>query len=83
MRTQKTTERHEAFRQAVLKAMMPFDDIPKIEQLAVLSATLGQMVALQDSRIYTADAVMRLVASNIEMGNASAITGVAMGVIKP
>jgi hypothetical protein len=70
-------------RLAVIQAMRPFDDVPAIEQLAVLCVFVGQIVALQDSTKYTPQAIMSLVAGNIELGNAAAITGVAMGIIKP
>lgn len=83
MRIQKTTPRHEQFRLDVIAAMKPYDDIPAIEQLAVLAVFMGQLIALQDSTKYTAAQVMDLVASNVEMGNANALTGVAMGIIKP
>ena len=80
---QKATPRHEEMRLAVIQAMRPFDDVPAVEQLAVLCVFVGQLVALQDSTKYTPQAIMNLVAGNIELGNAAAITGVAMGIIKP
>jgi hypothetical protein len=63
--------------------MRPFDDVPAIEQLAVLSAFLGQLIAMQDSTKYDSQRVMALVSNNIQMGNAQVITAVAMGAIKP
>lgn len=83
MRSEKATVRHEEFRQTVLTAMKPFDDIPPIEQLAVLASTIGQLIALQDARKYSATAVTRMVVENMERGNALAVTAVAMGVIRP
>ena len=77
------TPRHEELRNAVIEAVRPFEDIPAIEQLAVLSSFIGQLIALQDGTKYTPAAVTRLVAHNIEMGNARALTAVAMGEIKP
>lgn len=82
MRPVTATPRHEEMRLAVIAAMRPFDDVPAIEQLAVLAVFVGQLVALQDSTRFSGDMIMALLASNIEMGNANAITGVAMGVIK-
>lgn len=79
----KSTPRHEELRLAILEAMKPFDDIPPIEQLAILAALTGQYLAMQDSTRYTSEAVSRLVMRNIELGNAQAITAVAMGVINP
>jgi hypothetical protein len=79
----KATKRHEDFRLAVVDAMRPFDDIPPIEQLAVLSGLLGQLIALQDSTKYTAARVADMVAANIEEGNANALTAAAMGKLRP
>jgi len=70
-------------RMAVIAAMRPFDDVPAIEQLAVLSVFLGQLIALQDKRRYRPDQVMAMVAANVELGNAEAITAVGLGIIKP
>jgi hypothetical protein len=70
-------------RLAVIAAVRPFDDVPAIEQLAVLSVFLGQLIALQDSTKYSAVRIMEMVAANVEMGNAGALTAVAMGIIKP
>lgn len=79
----KTSPRHEEMRMAVIAAMRPFDDVPAIEQLAVLSVFLGQLIALQDKRRYRPDQVMAMVAANVELGNAEAITAVGLGIIKP
>lgn len=78
-----TSERHEELRNAMIAAMRPFEDVPAVEQLAVLAVFVGQMIALQDATKYTARRVMDMVASNIELGNANAITAVALGIIKP
>lgn len=78
----KASRRHEALRQDVIAAMRPYEDVPAIEQLAVLSTFIGQLIALQDSRKYRPEAVMRMIARNIELGNANAITAAALGIIK-
>lgn len=83
MALEKTSPRHEEMRLAVIAAVRPFDDVPAIEQLAVLSVFLGQLIALQDSTKYSAVRIMEMVAANVEMGNAGALTAVAMGIIKP
>lgn len=75
--------RHEEMRNAVIAAMRPFEDVPAIEQLAVLSVFLGQLIAMQDSTKFTAPRVMQMVAANIELGNAQAVTAAAMGIITP
>lgn len=75
--------RHEEMRLAIIAAMRPFNDIPPIEQLAVISVFLGQLVALQDPTKYTPHLIMEVVSKNIELGNANAITAVALGIIKP
>lgn len=83
MSVRPASPRHEELRLAVIAAMRPFDDIPAIEQLAVLSVYMGQLIALQDSRKYGSGQIMKLVGDNIEFGNANAITAVALGIIKP
>jgi hypothetical protein len=83
MKTTKATARHEELRLAILHAMMPFDDVPAIEQLAAVAALVGQLIAMQDRTRYSSEGIMEMIAANIEMGNAEAITAAAMGVIKP
>lgn len=83
MKTRKPSSRHEEMRMAVITAMRPFDDVPAIEQLAVLSVFLGQLIAMQDQTKYSAGRVMQMVAANVELGNAEAITAVGLGIIKP
>lgn len=83
MGIQPTAPRHEELRNAMIEAMRPFEDVPAVEQLAVLSVFVGQLIALQDSTRYTPQRIMELVASNIELGNANALTAAAFGVIKP
>jgi hypothetical protein len=70
----KPSERHKALRLAVL-ALIKKDaaDIPAEEVLAVMSYTVGQLVAMQDQRRFTPDMAMQIVANNLEAGNADAI----------
>jgi len=48
-------------------------DLPAIEVLAIMSNLLGKLIALQDQTLYTPEQVMRIVAKNIETGNAEAL----------
>lgn len=65
---------HLAFRRALEECIrkealtMQADEI-----LAVLSHMVGQVIAMQDQRRYSSEAVMHLVSLNIEGGNAEAI----------
>lgn len=75
--------RHEAFL-AELKAALGNSgaDIDAAELLAIASQFVGMLIAQQDQRRYTPDAIMALVGRNIEIGNASAVadlTGPAEG----
>lgn len=83
MKTTRTSPRHEELRRALIEAMKPFDDIPSVEHLAILAALIGQMMALQDASKYTSAQLIGMISNNIELGNANALTAVAMGVIKP
>jgi len=70
----KPTAAHMAFRDELLaefkRIATKYDDqVPAIQQLAVLSHILGQAIAMQDQRKYTAPMVMKMVADNIEQGN--------------
>ena len=57
---------------ADLKDQMPAD-MPDQEILAIAAQFVGQLIALQDQRLMTADAAMELVAKNIEIGNQAAM----------
>ena len=47
------------------------------EMLGIVCQLVGNLIAMQDQRKYTADAVMRMVSKNIEAGNQEAIRQVA------
>lgn len=65
---------HRAFFDDVMKLTKEkYADTPAIELLAIFANTLGKMIALQDPMRYTNELVMKLVADNIEAGNAEAI----------
>ena len=55
-----------------LKAQMP-PDMPAQQILAVVSQFVGQLIAMQDQRVMTADMAMQLVQNNIEIGNQAAV----------
>jgi hypothetical protein len=70
------TERHKALRMKLIEIIqeeLKKGDIPAIEQLAIVSYTVGQMIALQDQTKFNRDSVMRIVIKNIEEGNRQAI----------
>lgn len=56
---------------AVIRRKAP--DMPAEEILAIFCQLVGQLVALQDQRRFTSDAVMALVSANIQMGNQHAV----------
>lgn len=51
------------------------ENMDALEILAIVSYTVGQLVALQDQRTVTPDMAMEIVASNIEAGNLHAVEG--------
>jgi len=55
----------------LLRAVAPA--MPAEEILATVSVLVGQLIAVQDQRRFSPDAVMALVASNIEIGNRAAV----------
>lgn len=63
-----------ACREAVIAAIQPFKaQLSGMEILAILSYTLGQIIAMQDQRTVTKDMIWELVGANIEAGNAHVI----------
>jgi hypothetical protein len=76
MKTVPVSPDAEACRQAMLNAMRPYaDKIGPHGMLAVASAVVGQLVALQDQRTMTPSMAMEIVASNIERANQDVIDG--------
>lgn len=51
----------------------PGADLQADELLAITCHFVGQLIALQDQRIYTSDMIMQLVRQNIEKGNQEAV----------
>jgi hypothetical protein len=59
-----------AARTAVLKALQAHvGNMDAVDVLAVLAHAVGQFMAMQDQTKHTAEALLELVASNIEAGN--------------
>lgn len=74
IRTKDATPRHEKLRLDLLALLKKeAADMPADEILAVVSLLVGQLIAMQDQRRFTSDAVMKLVSANIEAGNRQAI----------
>jgi len=70
------TEKHIAFRKSLEEAIRKSgQELQAEEILAITAHFVGQLVALQDQRKYTAEMVMTLVSENIEQGNKEAIEG--------
>jgi methylmalonyl-CoA mutase cobalamin-binding subunit len=68
---------HEAFYQdlcALMKKHCDEHNLSDIELLALVSQSLGGIIAGQDQRKYTSAGIMEMVAKNIEMGNQRFIT---------
>lgn len=55
-----------------LKKQMPAD-MPAQRILAIVSQFVGQLIALQDKRTMTPDMAMKVVVTNIEIGNQAAL----------
>lgn len=68
------TEQHLKLREAIIEAIRKAEvDLPAIEILAVISYTVGQILAMQDQRSTTSAMATEIVILNIDAGNADAI----------
>ena len=66
----------EACRQALIDAVRPYaDKLGAQGMLAVASALVGQLMALQDGREVTPAMAMEIVACNLEAANRRAVDG--------
>lgn len=76
----KTTPEHEKLGLALTEAMRPFEvaGMPHIEIIAVMCVRVGQMLAYLEPSQYKPNDVMEMIARNIELGNAAAVTYAAM-----
>lgn len=76
MKTIPVTPEAEACRQAILAAIRPYaDKLGAPGMLAVASALVGQLIALQDQRTMTRKMALEIVAANIEGANQEVIDG--------
>jgi hypothetical protein len=70
---------HFAFRKALEGAMVQHGQtLDAQDMLALVSHLVGQLIALQDQRVMTADTAMQIVMSNIERGNREVIEPLLM-----
>ena len=68
------SDAHEALRDDLVAALRKHaGGMTQIEQVALVSVLLGQMIAYQDQTKYTAQQVMECVWANLEAGNQTAI----------
>lgn len=66
---------HKAFRDDLIAVMNRHAGaLDASEMMALAAYTTGQIMAMQDARKWTASMAMEVVAKNIELGNAQAIT---------
>lgn len=69
------TAQHRAFRDDVLAVLNKHAGaLDAAEMMALAAYTVGQIMAMQDARKWTPALAMDVVAKNIELGNAHAIT---------
>lgn len=76
MKTVKVSPDTEACRLALIDAIRPFADrIGPQGMLAVASALVGQLIAMQDQRMVSPAMAMEIVARNIELANQKVVDG--------
>ncbi|MCZ8545054.1 hypothetical protein OOJ09_12745 [Mesorhizobium qingshengii] len=64
------SRQHEELRNGFIAAIRQIaPEMPADEILAVVCVFVGQLIALQDQRRFSSDAIMELVSFNIEAGN--------------
>jgi hypothetical protein len=69
------TKAHKAFRTDFLKLLDAHaGKLDASEMMALAAYSVGQIMAMQDATKWTSELAMDLVAKNIEMGNAHAIS---------
>jgi uncharacterized protein (DUF3084 family) len=66
-------ERHLAFREDLIALLRKYDDLRADEMLGVAAYFVGQLIALQDQRVFDSASVMQLVTQNIQAGNQQAV----------
>lgn len=71
------TQLHQGAKDAMMAAIRPYaDELGAQGMLAVVAQVTGMLIALQDCRTVTSDAVMTMVRANIESGNQLAVAQV-------
>lgn len=75
MKTVEPTTRHIECMKKLRAALDP--ELTPEEMLGLVCQLVGNLVALQDQRKYSAKAVMEMVAQNIQVGNQEAIREVS------
>lgn len=74
LKTVSMTPAQVAMRDRVLAVMRAeVGNLPADELLAVMANLVGHVIAMQDQRRFTPDAVMALVTANIQSGNRQAV----------
>jgi hypothetical protein len=66
-------EYHVTFRNELVEVLRKHELLSPVEMLAVAAQFVGQLMAFQDQRVYTTEALMEMIQANIKSGNASAI----------
>lgn len=66
-------QRQAQFRLDLIELLRKYEDLPADQILSMAAYFVGQLVALQDQRIFDSAKVMQLVAENIQAGNQQAI----------
>lgn len=75
MKTIRTSEDHEAFRQDVLNVLAKHGSkLNAEEMLALLANMTGQMAAMMDQRKFTPQQVTELIAENLQNGNKAVVS---------
>lgn len=69
LRPKEPTARHEACRLALVDLLREYEDLGQLELLAIASALVGQLLAMQDQTAHTIEQLMDLIGKNMESGN--------------
>lgn len=73
---------HQALYADLMVALKKHEGLPALELLAVTANLVGKLLAMQDQRKYSVDALLAMIMRNIEQGNVEAcapIQGPAAG----
>lgn len=75
MKTKALTVAHEAFRNDLIATLNKHaGELDASDMMALAAYTTGQIMAMQDARKWTPAMALEVVARNIELGNAQAIS---------